>query len=94
MQNKNPKSLSFGFVMDPISDINIKKDSTFAMMLEVQRRGHILYYMTQSDLYLEDHTVFANVSCVKVMDNSETWYELEKTTVKPLHEISWNNCYT
>ena len=88
MQENNQTNLSFGFVMDPISDINIKKDSTFAMMLEVQRRGYDLYYMTQSDLYLENHIVYANVYHVKVMDNPEKWYELEEPEVKPLHEIS------
>ena len=31
--------ISLGFVMDPISNINVKKDSTFAMMLEAQRRS-------------------------------------------------------
>ena len=29
-----------GVIMDPIGGINIKKDSTFAMLLESQRRGH------------------------------------------------------
>ena len=30
--------------MDPIQSINITGDSTFAMMLEAQRRGHSLFY--------------------------------------------------
>jgi Glutathione synthase/Ribosomal protein S6 modification enzyme (glutaminyl transferase) len=30
---------AIGIIMDPISSINIKKDSTFAMMLEAQHRG-------------------------------------------------------
>ena len=32
--------LSVGIQMDPIQSINIKGDSTFAMMLEAQSRGH------------------------------------------------------
>ena len=32
--------IKLGIVMDPISSINIKKDSSFAMMLEAQRRGY------------------------------------------------------
>ena len=31
-------------VMDPIASIKIAKDSTFAMLLEAQRRGHRLHY--------------------------------------------------
>ena len=32
-------------VMDPIGSIKIGKDSTFAMLLEAQRRGHRLFYV-------------------------------------------------
>jgi len=74
--------------MDPISEINIKKDSTFAMMLEAQRRKYDLCYMTQSDIFLDNNTVYANYSPVKVMDNSDKWYELGNSQVKPLHELS------
>ena len=41
-----------GIVMDPIASINIKKDSSFAMLLEAQRRGYEIHYMEMADLYL------------------------------------------
>jgi len=85
---QHSSNASFGFVMDPISDINIKKDSTFAMMLEVQRRNYPIYYMTQSDLFLKEDIVYANMSPVKIMDNSDKWYELDEPQLKPLHELS------
>ncbi len=88
MRKNSTQHLSFGFVMDPISDINIKKDSTFAMMLEVQRRNHDLFYITQSDIFLENHIVYANVTPIKVVDNSDKWYELGKPSVIPLHDLS------
>lgn len=88
MRNNSQKQLSFGFVMDPISDINIKKDSTFAMMLETQRRNYDLYYMTQSDLFLKDHIVYANVSSIKVIDNPDKWYEMGEPEIIPLHDLS------
>lgn len=37
--------IKLGIVMDPISDINIKKDSSFAMLMAAQSRGYQLYYM-------------------------------------------------
>ena len=37
--------IKLGIVMDPIESINIKKDSSFAMMLEAQRRGWEIHYM-------------------------------------------------
>ena len=74
--------------MDPINNINVTKDSTFAMMLEAQRRQHSIFYMTQSDLFLKGDTVYANMSPVKIMDNPNKWYELEAPHVRPLHELS------
>ena len=38
-------SLDVVVVMDPIGSIKIAKDSTFAMLLEAQRRGHRLHYV-------------------------------------------------
>jgi len=42
--------LTFAFVMDPISSIDIRCDTTFVLMLESQRRGHRLLYLEQPDL--------------------------------------------
>ena len=74
--------------MDPINTINIIKDSSFAMMLEAQRRKHSLYYMLQSDLFVKDGTVFAKMYPVSVFDNSDHWYELGDEEIRPLHELS------
>jgi len=84
MQNQ----ISLGVVMDPIQSINIKKDSSFAMMLEAQRRGYLIYYITQNDMYVKDGIAFANMSKVKVADNPDCWFELEESSDKPLHELS------
>jgi glutathione synthase len=42
--------LSLAFVMDPIEALNIEADTTFALMLEAQRRGHEVLYIDPSDL--------------------------------------------
>jgi len=86
--NTMQNTISLGFVMDPINSINIKKDSTFAMMLEAQRREYSIFYITQSALFVRDGTVFAKIFPVKVMDNSEKWYELGTEQIMPLHELS------
>ena len=74
--------------MDPIESINIKKDSSFAMMLEAQRRGYSLYYMLQSDLFAKDGMVFAKMCLVTVKDDPSGWYELGESETRPLHELS------
>src|SRR3954470_5110591 len=43
-------SLKVAVQMDPIEGINIEGDSTFAIMLGAQRRGHSLYYYRAEDL--------------------------------------------
>ncbi len=41
---------TLAFVMDPLDGIDIRADSTFALMLEAQRRGHEVLYIAPSDL--------------------------------------------
>mgnify|MGYP003593092038 FL=1 len=59
-------SIKLGIVMDPIQSINIKKDTSFAMLLEAQQRGYELYYMEMSDLYLEQGISYATMSPLEV----------------------------
>ena len=61
-------SLKIAVQMDPIERINIRGDSTFAVMLEAQARGHALSYYTPDRLALRDRTVWASVQPVTVRD--------------------------
>lgn len=61
--------------MDPISQINIKKDTSFAMLLEAQSRGWEIYYMELNDLYLRDGLAFANTRTLGVERNPDRWYQ-------------------
>ena len=45
-----------GIVMDPISAIDPKKDSSLAMLVEAAKRDYEIYYMEQKDLKLIDDT--------------------------------------
>lgn len=71
-------------LMDPISQINIKKDSSFAMLIEAQQRNHSLYYLEQSDLVLKDGEVYAQMSELKVFPDENHWFSLEKSELMPL----------
>jgi len=70
------KVIKLGIVMDPISQVNVAKDSSMAMMLEAQSRGYELYYMEMKDLYLVQGQCRATTHKIKVFDDSEHWYEL------------------
>ena len=43
-------SLAVAIQMDPVENIDIDADSTFALALEAQNRGHALYYYLPRDL--------------------------------------------
>jgi glutathione synthase len=60
--------LSVAVQMDPIERINITGDSTFALMLEAQARGHKLSYYTPDKLSMRDGRVTAPVQPVTVRD--------------------------
>jgi len=61
-------------VMDPIESVKTYKDTTFALMLEAQRRQWNLHYCQPKDLYLEQGKVYAAQQRVSVDDNPENWF--------------------
>jgi len=73
--------------MDQISQINIKKDSSFAMLIEAQSRNHELYYLEQQDLVLKKGQVYANFSKLTVEQNEDKWFELEQASMLPISEV-------
>lgn len=62
------------FIMDPLDSINTSKDSTFAMMLEAQRRNHEIHYITQTDLFCQQGVAKANSTTLKVTDKQHDFY--------------------
>ena len=52
-------ALRIGIVMDPLSQVDPDKDTTFALMLEAERRGHELWVIHHRDLYCLDTDVRA-----------------------------------
>jgi glutathione synthase len=69
-------SLTVAVLMDPIESIHIEKDSTFAMLLEAQRRGHKLLYLTQSSLAIREAAPWAHARSVEVRDDAGDWFTL------------------
>jgi len=71
-----------GIVMDAIESIKTYKDSSFAMLLEAQRRGWQVYYMQQQDLYMDSGISFAQTQYLTVRDQASDYFQLQphKTT--------------
>ena len=79
---------SVGFVMDPISSVKPHKDTSFAMMLEAQKRGATIYYMEQSDMYLDNGKAMASVRKVTVRDQATDFYDLSPREILALSDIN------
>ncbi|WP_305909295.1 glutathione synthase [Methylomarinum sp. Ch1-1] len=67
--------IKLGMVMDPIDRINIKKDTSFAMLLEAQSRNWELHYMELNDLFLHDGRVYARTRTLRVQRDPKRWFE-------------------
>ncbi|MFP1759445.1 glutathione synthase [Lonsdalea quercina] len=79
--------IKLGIVMDPIAAINIKKDTSFAMLLEAQRRGWELHYMEMDDIYLNEGEARATTRKLSVEHNYDGWYQFGDAQDIALHEL-------
>lgn len=68
--------LNVAVQMDPIERIKIAGDSTFALLLEAQKRGHKLSYYTPDRLAQLGGRVFASVQALKVQDTEGSHFTL------------------
>jgi glutathione synthase len=82
-----PMALDVAVVMDPIGKIKIGKDTSFAMMLEAQRRGHRLHYVVPGGLSLDGERPMARLAPVQVRDDPADWYSLGPVATRPLSDI-------
>nr|WP_136250365.1 glutathione synthase [Ningiella ruwaisensis] len=69
-------ALKLAMVMDPIENINTKKDTSFAMLLEAQKRGFELYYIRQNDLKIDNGKPQANAKIIQVNDRLEDYFSV------------------
>jgi glutathione synthase len=77
-------TLDIAIVMDPIGSIKTAKDSTFAMMLEAQRRGHRVFYVQPGGLGIAGGEAVARVMPVTVRDQAYDFHALGEASTRPL----------
>lgn len=80
-------NLTLAIVMDPIEAIKIHKDSSFAMLLEAQRRGWTLYYLQLGDLYVRDGVAWGRAAELSVRDDAAGWFELAEVVDRRLGDM-------
>jgi glutathione synthase len=80
-------TIKLGIVMDPIQTIKIQKDTSFAMLLEAQKRGYEIYYMEMGDLYLQNGKPMANMRTLNVQEDPQNWFTLGTDNRQSLAEL-------
>ncbi len=80
-------NLAIAVLMDPIETVKVAKDSTFAMLLEAQRRGHAPYYLQQGGLALRDGVPWGWLQPVTVRDDPADWFTLGPGEWRRLDEM-------
>ena len=80
-------ALKVAFQMDPIERIDIRGDSTFALLLEAQRRGHDVFYYTPADLSLKEGKLVARGHSLTVEDKPGDHYRLAQLRTVDLAEF-------
>tara|TARA_B100001250_G_scaffold197728_1_gene169707 strand:+ start:347 stop:1297 length:951 start_codon:yes stop_codon:yes gene_type:complete len=79
--------MKLGIVMDPISRIDIKKDSSFAMLLAAQKRGWELFYMELKNLYMDHNKPMACMKILEVKEDLKKWYVLSEEIISDLSDL-------
>jgi glutathione synthase len=80
-------TLNVAVQMDPIARINIRGDSTFALLLEAERRGHSLCYYTPDKLSLRGEELVAPVQSLNVRDEVGDHFTLGEPKPTPLESF-------
>lgn len=81
------RPLKLGIVMDAIESIKPYKDSSFAMLLEAQRRGYEIYYMQLHDLYMDQDISYADCDRLRVTDDRHDYFQLSPCEPQRLADL-------
>ncbi|MET0406335.1 MAG: glutathione synthase [Cystobacter sp.] len=80
-------ALTFGFLMDPLETVRVDHDSTFALMLEVQRRGHQVRYFEQPWLRFNGRRAETRMRTVTVRREPARPFDLLAESIEPLSSL-------
>ena len=69
--------MRLAFIVDPLDEFKIYKDTTFAMMCEAAARGCELYTLQQEDIFWRKHRVAGNAAHLHLtgqQNEKDAWY--------------------
>jgi len=83
--------LAMAFIMDPLSGVDVDKDTTFVLMLEAQRRGHEVWYLEPGAMFTGGSTLYAMCSRVSLDRGGAPHYSVLESENRPLNsfDVVW-----
>ena len=66
--------MKLAFIVDPLDEFKIYKDTSFAMMREAAVRGAELYTLQQEDIFWRKHRVSGNAARLHLTGDKTDWY--------------------
>lgn len=81
------KSLRIAAQIDPIETMVVARDTSLALMIEAQNRGHEVWWFTPNDVFFDTGAVKARAHRASVSLNPEGHYQNLETAARPLDEF-------
>ncbi len=79
--------MKLAFIVDPLDDFKLEKDTTYAMMREAATRGHALYALQQHDLAWHKQSVSGHAARLHLTGETPEWYRLDAPANTPLDQF-------
>lgn len=76
--------MRFAFIMDPIQNVLIDKDTTFVFMLESQARGHEVWYLEMGDLFVHHSRAMGRARRIELRRELEGHFTFHGEATEPL----------
>jgi glutathione synthase len=80
--------MKLAFIVDPLDEFKLEKDSSYAIMREAAARGHALYALQQDDLAWHKQSVTGNAARLHLTGETPAWYRLDPATETPLEQFN------
>jgi len=79
--------MKLAFIVDPLDEFKLEKDSSYAIMREAAAQGHALYALQQDDLAWHKQSVTGNVARLHLTGETSNWYRLDSAAETPLEQF-------
>ena len=80
--------MKIAIILDPIESIDIKKDTSFAIMLEAQSRNWEIYYLQIADIIQKLDGVYAHAQRIQVYEKKDLHFTTEQKTEYKLTDFN------